>query len=514
MRRCLFAAGLLTLSLGCEDTALIAQVDWLNPQSVDFGPRVVGSRYTEKFTLTNRANTEAVVGSVRFDPDVAAFTARTENNDTLTGQPLREGRPLDVRIHFEPAEVKAYDTAMLISVGGTEVPLPIKASGVEGNTDILVTPSTLDFGPVLIGSRVSRTIEVENAGDRSMSLVEVFSGGLPMPDRMDNALFYLTKPGEQTAVRDVFFAAGDRQTFEVHFKPSAETQSAAELDLRFTTRNAIVVTSGTGVVPGALECAPVFHDFGQKIRGQFDRASVRCTAVDGAVRLSNVGFEVGASRFFGTESAPPVGRLLAAGESVLFHVNFVAQGLPKVHEAEFTLTPEGGGVATTLFFRAEVVAPPIADTQVSVSLNWDTPGTDLDLHFIRRNEAPFNRLHDCFFEQKNPDWGIPEDPLDNPYLDRDDINGYGPEEMNLALVSEVEYNVYVHYYNSPVGGRPTIANVPINLFGVEVARPVHQFTNCGESWHVGRITVDGASRLGSFTPSGAVTDLVARSKCP
>lgn len=502
-------------ALGCEDTVLIPQRDWINPQSLDFGPRPLGNIYTQNVSLTNRSNAESVVGAVRFDPDVAAFNARTENNQTLTGQPLRPGRQIDVRVNFQPGAVQVYDTTMYISVGGTEVPLDITASGVEGTSEILVNPSALEFGSVLIGSRVTRTIEVENTGNRSVSLSQILIAGSPMPDRMDDATLYVTRPGSQTAVRDVFFAAGERQTFEVHFRPAGENRTETQLELVFVGQeNAVVATAGTGVIPGALECSPVFHDFGQKIRGQIDRASVRCTAVDGVVRLAAIGFDVGSSRFFGAEGAPSAGTLIPDGQSVFFHINFVAQGLPKVHEASFVLTPEGGGVASTLFFRAEVVAPPVADTQVSVRLEWDTLGTDLDLHFVRGDRQPFDSLNDCFFRQKNPDWGVLGDPIDDPYLDRDDTNGFGPEDMNLALARETRYNVYVHFYRAPVGGRPSIASVSINLFGTEVAVPSRQLVGCGESWYVGRIDINGAARTGNFTLGDLVTDLSARAECP
>lgn len=499
----------------CEDTLIIPQRDWINPQSLDFGARPIDTVHVQRVTLTNRSPADSVVGSVRFDPDVAAFTARTENNQTLTGQPLRAGRQVEVRVNFTPSQVQVYDTTMYISIGGTEVPLPITASGVEASSEITVNPGALEFGSVLIGSRVTRSVVVENTGNRAVSLSEVLLGGNRMPDRMEGALFFVSRPGSQTPVRDLFFAAGQRETLEVHFQPSGEAREERLIELVFAGQARVPVnTAGQGVVPGAFQCQPVFHDFGQKIRGQIDRVSARCTAVDGAVRIANAGFDVGSSRFFGAEGAPPVGRLISAGESVVFFLNFVAQGLPKVHEATYVFTPEGGGTPASIFLRAEVVAPPVADTQVSVTLNWDTPGTDLDLHFVRGDRQPFNMLHDCYFAQKNPDWGVTMDPLDDPFLDRDDTNGYGPEEMNLALSREARYNVFVHFYRAPVGGRPSLAEVSINLFGTLVATPARQLQGCGELWHVGRIDIDGAARTGRFTPVDTVGDLTARAECP
>jgi hypothetical protein len=77
-------------------------------------------------------------------------------------------------------------------------------------------------------------------------------------------------------------------------------------------------------------------------------------------------------------------------------------------------------------------------------------GADLDLHF-RHPNAPgwFTSPYDCYFANPVPDWGQIENPQDDPFLDLDDINGGGPE--NLSLRSPEDGGVYqigVHYYSN------------------------------------------------------------------
>ena len=65
----------------------------------------------------------------------------------------------------------------------------------------------------------------------------------------------------------------------------------------------------------------------------------------------------------------------------------------------------------------------------------------------------FSAPYDCHYANPVPDWGQLENPADDPSLDIDDINGAGPENVNLDLPENTDvlgapYLVGVHYYNS------------------------------------------------------------------
>ncbi len=110
--------------------------------------------------------------------------------------------------------------------------------------------------------------------------------------------------------------------------------------------------------------------------------------------------------------------------------------------------------------RVEIMAEPNED--IHVQLVWNTPrdnnqgdddGTDVDLHLLhplgqRWSQAPL----DCYFANKNPDWG-PPGAVANPSLDIDDVNGGGPENINLdepenTAALGAPYRIGVHYYRS------------------------------------------------------------------
>ena len=103
----------------------------------------------------------------------------------------------------------------------------------------------------------------------------------------------------------------------------------------------------------------------------------------------------------------------------------------------------------------------VPDKDLHIQLVWVTPddpdetdlhGTDVDLHL--RHELADGKWNgdangfDCYFSNKQPDWGVQNDPADNPSLDIDDTNGAGPENINLARPESVTYDVAALYYRA------------------------------------------------------------------
>lgn len=77
-----------------------------------------------------------------------------------------------------------------------------------------------------------------------------------------------------------------------------------------------------------------------------------------------------------------------------------------------------------------------------MTLRWDKYDTDVDLHVMDSlgNESWYSNL--C---------GIP-----NGCLDRDDIDGFGPEVFDLTkLAPGVSYTVFLHYYSDHGNGSTT-----------------------------------------------------------
>lgn len=183
---------------------------------------------------------------------------------------------------------------------------------------------------------------------------------------------------------------------------------------------------------------------------------------------------------------------------------------------------------------AEVLVLPTQD--LHVELLWTTPadadpsdqgpaaGADLDLHLLHANApgdpaAPdvdgdgqpdpwFDSPWDCYWFNAAPDWG-PDGPEGDPSLDRDDVDGAGPENTNLdSPEAGITYRIGVHYWDDHAHGEST-ATVRVWLHGLLVWEVVSAPLVRKDLWYVGRIDpatgevfpCDEAEALPCLTPS-------------
>lgn len=112
--------------------------------------------------------------------------------------------------------------------------------------------------------------------------------------------------------------------------------------------------------------------------------------------------------------------------------------------------------------QVEVRAIPNDD--LHVQLVWDTNVVDVDLHLLNPQGTVmrdwFSSIgNDCYYLNKQPQWG-PEQLADDPRLDIDNTEGFGPENINIFRPSEGLYSIGVHYFcDDDIG--PTHATVRV-----------------------------------------------------
>lgn len=94
----------------------------------------------------------------------------------------------------------------------------------------------------------------------------------------------------------------------------------------------------------------------------------------------------------------------------------------------------------------------VTSTGLVIQLIWAEAGDDLDLHLLAPN-GTINTETDCYYENctigawSSLDWGVQGDTSDDPILTLDDINGTGPEEIQLPSPQiDGTYTIVVHDY--------------------------------------------------------------------
>jgi hypothetical protein len=118
----------------------------------------------------------------------------------------------------------------------------------------------------------------------------------------------------------------------------------------------------------------------------------------------------------------------------------------------------------------EVDLDVIPAEELWIEMFWSHGGDDMDLHLL----APGGQLEtesDCFYmncvDEWGPglDWGSRGDSVDDPHLDLDDIEGLGPENINIQVPDEGRYEIVVHDYPGSVRQQATEVTVKIYIMG-------------------------------------------------
>lgn len=197
----------------------------------------------------------------------------------------------------------------------------------------------------------------------------------------------------------------------------------------------------------------------------------------------------------------------------------------------------------------------IPDQAIHVELLWDTPGdtdkfdkgldagADLDLHFSHQTAMKaqictnppkmcgasaclcqqdldkdgtadpwFNNPYDAYWFNAAPNWGSADPAIDdNPSLDLDDTDGWGPENMNLNNPqNNTVYSVGVHYWDAHTFG-DSVANVRIYILGKLVADMFSVTMKQCDMWWVKQIEwpsgqlIDFKDGAGNGVKNGKIT---------
>jgi uncharacterized protein YfaP (DUF2135 family) len=409
----------------------------------------------------------------------------------LQSYEMAPGATLAFDVVFLPTEEGLREGTLTLVASQVEMQLDLRGVGtLRQLPQLAVEPSALDFGSLPVGATDRRTVTLRNegtadatvravrlgssGGDATRGTVYAFDGALP-----------LTVPAGGTATADVRFAPSSAATFTETLQIEAGLGAPLALALR-----------GRGeAARGDLACAPPSVDFGDVERGATAQETVSCTARGGPVRVVRVTSSAPAAFAL---ARPVAGVDVESGARVDIPVTFSAQGAVGARTARLEVAYEDatGPSTQTLQMRGRVTEPPPSATAISLELRWDTNQTDVDLHLTAPGGAPFFR-DDCYFGERRADWGVPGDRSDDCFLDVDDVDGFGPERINVSRAEAGTYRVYVHYF-ADRGLGPSEATVDVSVGGTRAGSFSRTLMRCGEMWLVGEIQWNGTS--GSFRP--------------
>ncbi len=488
---------IMALLLGaCEEDTIQTLVasGTFEPDTLDFGEVSVGTGKALMANLTNNGQVPISVDSYTL-PEAFSLRGLKQRLQDVT---LGVGESVELQVVFLPMAPGMVDDKLVIVAGELEIELKLKANATMRPLPVMaVDPQSLDFGTVAVNTTATAQIRVTNMGTGdgvidSLNLQSHGGSATMNDDFYSTTSFPLTVPVDGEAMIEVVFA------------PKTAGMKADTLVLAANQMDPLQVTvTGEGIIPqGDLVCAPARVDFGKVERGSTADQMVTCTAQGGPVRLISAATQD--SAIFPLANTPTTEDLMA-NDSRMIGVRFVSMGMLGARQGTLQVMYSGanGPATATVNLVAEVEEPPPTATAISLQLTWNTNRTDLDIHFLRPRAIPFSPLGgDCYFANMTPDWGMRGYTPDDCFLDRDDIDGLGPEIVNLTETAPGDYQIWVHYFQDNRVG-PTNATVDVYIGGQQVGSFTRPNMNCNDMWFVGTISWNGTS--GTFNQANMMS---------
>jgi|GEM_PF-1388313 len=267
--------------------------------------------------------------------------------------------------------------------------------------------------------------------------------------------------------------------------------------------------TGPDPVP-CIQVLPTNLNYGTVVRGQSKALDFNIRNCDTALPLVVSNIARGAGGFFGGAlsdefqlTPQPSFPMTIPPNGVVKVTSTYSPGLAGLDSGKWIVkntdpdTPE-----VNVSVSGQGVPPPLTDIALHIQVDWDANACDVDTHLLVPGGDLFTCPDDCFYGDANPDWGVAGDYLDDAFLDYDDVDGYGPENINVQEPQPGKYRVVIHYFaDSHDGSGGTDTNVTVKVFLKGILAGTYgpqNLKSTNDLWNV----VDVDMPAGTLTPLG------------
>ena len=341
--------------------------------------------------------------------------------------------------------------------------------------------------------RSDELVTLTNRGDGPLHITEiVLEDAAPGFNIFDNRINIDLAPMETTS-------------FTVRFEPGEDEFNEGMVRVYMTDEDPLeipILASSKGTVPATPRCIETSTanvNFGSIVRGvdpdgvqTFDirncgESEITVSRLD----RGSVFFTPTPTNFQWTPEVGPI--VIPPGEFETVTVTFTPGRVGRVGGKIDIRSNVEGSETISVNLNAIVERPPIGDLDLHLLLRWDQDsGSDVDFHFMPVGTSMNDNTNDCYFGNMEPDWGVAGDYTDNPFLDLDDLEGPGPENINVDELVPGQYLITVYYYSDTGSGSgdegmsvSTNATVEVYIHGtlVQTYGP-HYLGSTGDRWDV------------------------------
>ncbi len=491
MRFALLAALLCTAPLGCDGDAG-------GTGAADAGPR--GSRLLD----VGPGGSDAISPGADAGPGDAAAQVGDGGLPVADAAPAGECAADDDC----PADRVCYDSRCIEGTrcgegatcpAGRVCVADICVADPNATGGLVAEPDALGFSFSSPGDRVVREALVSNVGDLVLQITALEFAGDPTFQ-----VSAIREPGGE-GMLPVRLVPGQSIDLELTYLADDGIDDSGTLTVRATAEGAgevaaeIRLVSDHKTIGGDDPCLlvqPARLNFGAVVRGEFrdlDFEMISCGTAP--VRVTDV--RRGASIFgalpdtFTLQNPPAFPLLLEPGDRRTVTVRYSPRRAQLEGGFWEVLSNDPDSPQQRVDVSALATPPPLEEVGLHVRLSWDTDLTDVDLHLLGPNGQIWTCAGDCYFSNPNPNWADQNEFVDDPFLDVDDVDGFGPENINLETPAPGTYTVLVQYWDDHDGDEPD-ATVEVLSFGNVVAAygPQH-LGDVNDEWTVVEIDWPG-----------------------
>lgn len=434
------------------------------PGALDFG-EVVANEATASLTVyVKNAGRADLEGTVTLDGTDAGQFALEAGVGELLVEPDR-GVKFDVT--FAPDAVAPASAALVFETNDAQSPtlaIPLDGLGrVPYAPDIELSTTRLDFGDVAPGDDRTLVVDVRNVGDADLHLDTISQVGA-------GAFLLRNDYSGQTV------PPGDVRTLLVTYTPVLGSGDSGTLRLASDDADEGVVTVD---LEGNGGGAPDYPEAVIDCPRQVDLTGPVELPLDGSGSSDP-------NRLPLTYAWTLVRRPAAADDAIAPVPADQPQTVVRLDSAgtwEVQLQVTNAlGVASA---PTKCVVDAVPVDQLHVELSWSGATSDLDLHLADGDAAFYSVPGDVSWCNRHPDWGRRGQVEDDPSLDLDDDDGYGPENINVPSPADGAYPVRVHLFEDGDDGDVT-ATVSVFTYG-DLVGTWSKVLRRNQVWEVGQV---------------------------
>jgi hypothetical protein len=313
----------------------------VSPSSVSFGSVAVGQSMTKTVTLTNTGTEALSVSGIS-----VAGTGFTASGPRLP-MSMAAGQSTSISAVFKPTGGAADTGTITITSNAAGSPslVALSGTGTTGTTGttaaaaLTVTPTTIAFGSVAVGSEQTQTVHVENTGNETATISKLTISGTGV------SVSGMTAPAT--------LAAGQTANLTVTYKPvAAETLTASLAIVSNATDPSVVVGINATATSSTLAATPSSVSFGNVVVGSDTTQTIRLQNIGTSqVTISAIAPSVSSIAISGV--TPPIN--LAPGTSATLTAAYKPTAAGSV-AGKITVTSNAVGSPTIIDLSATAAA--------------------------------------------------------------------------------------------------------------------------------------------------------------